>query len=144
MMPFRYQLLGHLCAGLLVGFLLSMVFKPPEKEINQKTTPFITQKNMLAVSMVLHRDSRPEIVSIQPLSEGRLSIVQPGNYNIILQDNSGKQLFKLPFHVLFLQPGDPPQPTDTVRMILVIPNSGTVQKVILSGPQGSAEFVINE
>lgn len=144
MLPFRYQLIGHLCVGVVVGFLLSLTFIPVKAEIQQKTTPFVTQENMLAVSILIHKNSPPEIVKVQSLTQGRISIVQPGDYTLVLQDKANIKIYELPFRVLFLQPGDPPLSTDTVHMILVVPNSKDVNKIIITSPQGSADFELKE
>lgn len=140
MLPLRYQILGHLLVGLLVGYLLNLALAPVETEIERKSRPFTTQSGMLAVSLVLHRDAPPEIVAVQPLAEGRVSVAQPGDYTLSLQDKRGRTLYALPFRATFLLPGEPPRPTDEIHLILVVPAGEDVARLAVAGPQGSAEY----
>lgn len=140
MLPLRYQVLGHLLVGLLVGYLLNLALTPVESEIERKSRPFTTQSGMLAVSLLLHRDAPPEIVAVQPLAEGRVSVTQPGDYALSLQDKRGRTLYMLPFRATFLLPGEPPQVTDEIRLIFVIPTVQDAARIVVTGPQGSAEY----
>lgn len=138
MLPLRYQLLGHLLIGLLVGALLNFALGPSVPEVERKSQPFTTQADMLAVTVLLHRNSAPEIIQVQPLPEGRVSVTPPGDYILALQDAQGGILYALDFRATFLTPGDPPRPTNDVRRTLVVPFSQEVNAVVISGPEGSA------
>jgi hypothetical protein len=138
MLPLRYQLVGHLLVGLLVGYLLRLALTPAGSEIERKSEPFTTQSGMLAVTLVLHRDAPPEIVEVRPLAQGRISVAQPGEYTLALQDVQGQTLYALPFRAVFLQPGDPPRPANDVRRIFVVPAGRDAARIVITGPQGSA------
>lgn len=144
MLPFRYQLLGHLVIGLLAGALLNSALDPSMPEIERKSRPFTTQSDMLAVTILLHRNAVPEVIQVQPLSEGRVTVTPPGEYSLALQDAQGQTLYSLSFRVTFVMPGDPPIATDDVRRIFVAPFSQDVSAVIISGPEGSAVQKLTE
>ena len=135
-LPFRIQIAGHLITGLLLAFLLNLALTPAELSVEQKKQPFTTQNNMLAVTVLLHKSAPPEIIGIQALDKGRISVVQPGQYVLRLKDGSEKILYSLSFRAVFLEPGDPPQPTDETRMIFGVPAGKNVRWLEIDGPAG--------
>ena len=140
MLPFRCQILEHLLAALLAGFLLSIAFGHSASEIESKSARFTTQSGMLVVTFELHRQAPPKILDVQPLEKGRVSVVQPGDYVLVLEDDAGQAQYLLPFRAVFTLPGAPLEPVDEVRMIYVVPNSREVAHVTINSPHGSATF----
>lgn len=142
MLPLRYQILGHFLVGLLVGYLLNLALTPVESEIEKKSEPFTTQSEMLAVSFVLHRDAPPEITDVQLLAEARVSVTQPGDYALSLKGEHGQTLYTLPFRATFIKPGEPPRIADEIHLILVVPGGRDIARVVLTAPQGAAEYAL--
>src|SRR3990172_4858401 len=144
MMPLRYQILGHLLVGLLVGYLLNLAMTPPVPEIERKSEPFVTQRDMLAVTVTLHRSAAPEITDVQLLEQGRVSIMQPGDYALVLLDADGEALYTNSFRATFLRPGEPPRLADEIRRIFVVPYAQEVVRIVVAGPQGSDEYELSK
>jgi len=137
MLPFRYQLLGHLSVALLLSVLLNVALQPAAStpDIAQKATPFTTQAGMLAVTVAVYPDASPEILEVQPLAAGRISITRPGPYTLALANEAGRILYELSFRVAFVLPGQGEE-MDEARQTLVLPWSAEAVELILSGPQG--------
>lgn len=144
MLPLRFQIVGHLIVGFLVGALLSLALRPNQLEVERKAVPFTTRSGMLMVTLTLHRNGLPEIISVQPLDHGRLTVVQPGDYTLSLEDKDGQSLYALPFRAIFLLPGEPPRPVDTIRLIFVVPAGSEVSHILVTGPQGSASYELSQ
>ena len=143
MMAFRYQALGNLVIGLLLALLLGAAL-PSQAGVTEKARPFTTHQGMLMVTTKVYRDQPPEILEVKPLASGRVTVVKAGEYSLSLLDGSGKDLYSLPFQVVFLKPGDPPEITDEVTIVLVIPAGQGAETVRLTSPQGSAELPIKK
>lgn len=142
MLPFRIQLFGHLAVTLLLAILLNFGLQPGPSELEQKSTPFTTQAEMLAVTAVLFPDKPPQISEVQYLEEGRLSLAQPGSYAIALQDEAGQDLYHLSFRVTFTMPGLS-QELDEARQVFVIPAVRDGAQLLLSAPQGDAVYILD-
>lgn len=141
MLPFRYQILGHLSVGLLLAVLLNMALRPAVgiPDIVQKATPFTTHAGMLAVTVAVYEDAPPQILEVQPLAAGRTSVTQPGAYTLALQDETGNTLYDLSFRVAFVMPGLGKE-MDEARKMLVLPSSTEAVRLVLSGPEGEVAY----
>lgn len=145
MIPFRYQLLGHIVVALLLAGLLKLALAPsapPPTTIERKATPFTTQSGMLAVTVAVHRDAPPQILEVQPLAQGRLSTATGGPYQLALEDSEGQPLFTLSFQVSFVVPGLHEE-TDEVRQIFVLPGGPEAARLSLRGPNGEAAYELS-
>jgi hypothetical protein len=139
MIPFRYQLLGHLFITTCLVVLLHLA--PPNRESipDDKTRPYITHADMLVVTVLAHHNGPPEIMSVQPLAEGRISVTQPGDYALILQDNNTEPLYTLSFQVAFTIPGLH-QDLEENQLIFVLPGHEQASSLLVSGPYGSSVY----
>jgi hypothetical protein len=142
MIPFRYQIFGNLIVALAISFLLRYAFQSGEGEIERKAEPFTTQPGMLMVRLRLHKSAPPEILELQILEQGRVSVVFPGEYTITLKNRANQTIHSISFQAIFVIPGDPPVPTDEIERIFVLPLSEQVEWVEVSGPAGIAEAQI--
>lgn len=142
LLSFRYQLLGHLIIGLAVSLLLTLALAPLEPELEGRSAPFITQSNMLAVTVVVYPDAPPEIQHVQPLAEGRISVTQPGGYTLSLQNEQDEMLHSLSFRATFTIPGL--GRLEENRLIFVVPHIEAATQIVVVGPQGSTSFPMSE
>lgn len=138
MLPWRYQILGHLLAGLLIGSLLALGLQAAPAATAERARPFVTHADMLAVTVLLRRDAPPEVLAVTPLAAGRISAAAPGDYQLTVEDAHQNALYTQSFRAVFLRPGEPPVPVDEVRVILVVPGGRAAARVAVSGPHGSA------
>lgn len=136
MLPFRYQILGHLTVALLLSVLLNAGMGPAAAEPDSPA-PFTTQANMLAVTVAVYQDAAPQIMSVQPLNAGRLSVTRPGPYQLVLEDKNGASLYELSFRVAFVVPGLHEE-AEEARQVFVLPPTNGATRLTLHGPQGSA------
>lgn len=141
MLPFRYQLLGHLSVALLLAVLLKIALQPAAStpDIVQKATPFTTQAGMLAVTVAVYQDAPPQILEVQPLAAGRVSVTQPGPYTLALLNEGGQRLYAQSFRVAFVMPGLGEEMGEA-RQTLVLPSSGEAVQLVLSGPEGETRY----
>lgn len=140
MIPLRLQLLGHLMVGVVVSLLLHLTIGGGDSEWERKAQPFTTQNDMLAVSVVLHRDRAPEIVEVQPLPQGRPTVTQPGEYRLMVENSQGHSLYEMPFKVSFTMPGIHSASFDEMRFQLVIPSGPDAARLVVEGPQGNGTY----
>lgn len=145
MLPFRYQLLGHLSVALLLAVLLNVALQPVDSapDNQQRATPFTTQADMLAVTVAVYQDAPPQILEVQPLAAGRISITQPGPYALALADEAGQALYELSFRVAFVLPGLG-EKMDEARQTLVLPAIAGAVELVLTGPQGEIRYQLED
>jgi hypothetical protein len=145
MIPFRYQLLGHLVIALLLSLLLNVALQPTggAPDIGRKATPFTTQADMLAVTVAVYPEAPPQILDVQPLETGRLSVTQPGPYALTLEAEDEEALYRLSFRATFVMPGLR-QELDEARPVFVLPAVGEAVRLVLSGPPGEAVYPLTE
>ena len=142
LLPFRYQLLGHLIAALVVSLLLTLALAPAETEPEGRSAPFTTQSDMLTVTVAVYPDAPPEILGVQPLNEGRISVTQPGDYTLSLQNEKDETLHSLSFRASFNIPGL--GRLEENRLIFVFPHSVGAEQFVVAGPQGSTSYPLSE
>ncbi len=140
MLSLRSQLSGHLLVTAFVTLLLKLALGMPISEVERKATPFTTQQGMLAVTLVLHQEAPPEVISVQPLEAGRLSVAQPGPYSLRLEDAEARVLYTLSFDSSFVMPGIHRASLDQMRLVFVVPASTEIVRIVAEGPQGSTEY----
>ncbi|MDT8288023.1 MAG: hypothetical protein RQ748_13015 [Elusimicrobiales bacterium] len=141
MIPFRYQLLGHLAVALLLTLLLNAALTQGPTEVEAKATPFTTQPEMLAVTVVAYPEAPPKIVAVEALAQGRVSVTQPGPYSLTLEDEAGQPLHTISFRVSFVLPGLP-EALDESRQVFVMPDGEEADRLVLVGPQGEDAWVL--
>ena len=141
MLPFRYQLLGHVTVALMLAVLLNVALRPASEEpdIEQKARPFTTQSEMLVVTVAVYQDAPPQILDVQPLKSGRVSVTRPGPYTLALESNNGQTRYRLTFRVAFTMPGLHEE-VDEARQVLVVPAGDDIARLVLSGAQGEATY----
>ena len=144
MMPFRFQLMGSLACGILVGLLLTYAVGLAGGDMSERTQPFITQSDMLMVTILFFDDAAPEVVEIVPLDKGRITVTPAGPYSLSLLDQNEQALFRLPYNVVFVKPGEPPKITDQVELTIVIPSLPEAVRLVVDGPTGKAQVDLSQ
>ena len=142
LLQFRYQFFGHLIIGLMVSLRLTLALAPLEPELEGRSAPFTTQSNMLAVTVVVYPDALPKIQQVQSLAEGRISVTQPGDYTLSVQNEQDEMLHSLSFRATFTIPGL--GRLEENRLIFVIPHIEAATQIVVAGPQGSISFPMSE
>ena len=143
MLPFRWQVSGHLFVTLLLTVLFSFTPRSGPGELERKSVPFTTQSGMLAVTVVLYPDQPPAIVDVQKLDAGRLSLAQPGPYRLALQDKAGQDLYILSFRATFSMPGLGKE-LEEARQMFVLPAVEGGSQLQVTAPQGEVVFELKQ
>lgn len=141
MLPFRHQILGHLIVALLLALLLNMALSPAGErpDTEQTPAPFTTQAEMMAVTVAVYQDRPPQILDVQALDAGRVTVTQPGPYTLTLGNERDASLYNLSFRVAFSVPGLPGEANEA-RQMFVLPAGEQAAHLMLDGPQGSATY----
>lgn len=143
--PFLLQLTMHLAVSL---WLVSLArgdassagpSSPPEP----RDKPFTTQMDMLMVTAMIYPDKPPQVVRVQPLPQGRRTVIPPGDYTLLLLDAEGEPLYTLPFQVSFYVHGVP-TPLPEMPVVLVAPHDPTLRAVQIRGPAGAHTLTLEE
>ena len=142
LLPFRYQLLGHLTAGLVLSLLLTLALGPFDAKPAGKSAPFITHAGMLAVTVAVYPEAPPEIIAVRPLAEGRVTETQPGDHTLSILDRQDAVLYSFSFQPTFTIPGLGRHEEN--RLIFVVPNGNEAERVVVSGPQGEASHLLSD
>jgi len=142
LLPFRYQFLGHLIVALALSLLLAQILAPLNPQPGDKLAPFTTRSEMLAVTVAVYPEAPPEILAVQPLDEGRLSVTQPGEYTLSLENEQGESLYSLSFRATFNIPGL--GRLEENRLIFVLPHGESAKQLVIAGPPGSAAYPLPE
>jgi hypothetical protein len=135
MLPFRYQLLGHFALTFCLAVSLSFAIGGERPTAADKSRPYVTHPDMLAVTVLARRDGPPEILEVRPLAEGRVSVAQPGDYMLVLQNEHGESIYQLSFRVGFTIHGWHGE-LDENQLIFVLPRHGQATQLLLSSPHG--------
>jgi len=101
--------------------------------------PFITLPGAWMVRFKLFRNAPPEIVKVTRLSEGRLTVIQPGEDKIQILAADGTSLYEQTFHPDFMI-GDPPHQVDEITLIFVLPILEGAHTLIITTPNGEARY----
>lgn len=134
----RIQLAGHCLVSLVVVTLVAFALSPVTVPTTEAPRPFSSSPNMLAVTVRIAEAAPPEIVAIETLAMGRLTITPPGPYQLTLLDNSRQAVFSLSFGAVFAFPGWEGVRLDAVDLIFIVPGRDAVH-IEVSGPQGSTQ-----
>ena len=124
---------------LLAGFL-NLALVAAAAESGRKIEPFTTRTGLLAVTVVVHRNAPPEITTVEPLSAGRLSVTQAGEYTLTVENAQGQPVYVLPFQAVFVMPGIHRASLDEMRVILVVPGGEDVVRIVVAGPEGTGVY----
>lgn len=141
MWSWRRQLAGHLIVAACSCFLLlsAAAATPADDGVPEEITPFTTQADMLAVTVRVHQEQPPEIVAVDPLAQGRLTVTQAGPYLLTTTNRAGDVLHELAFRAAFSPPGLEGHTFDSVELLFVV-SGRDVARLTVSGPHGQSTW----
>lgn len=137
----QVQILLSVIVALLSGYLLegAAVLAQTAVETPAATPqPFETRQDMLSVRLRFFRSAAPEVVSVEPLAEGRLTVTQGGDCTVMLQDEQGRPVYTLAVAPIFVRTEGGTR--EMVERILVIPNDALARWLVVSCLQGEVKY----
>lgn len=141
----QVQILLSVIVALLSGYLLggTMAWAQPETETPAATPlPFETRLDMLSVKLRLFRSAAPEVVSVEPLAQGRLTVTQGGDCAVSLQDEQGSPVYTLAVAPIFVRTEGGTR--EMVEQMLVLPNPASARWLMVSCPQGEVKYDLTD
>lgn len=136
----QVQILLSVIVALLSGYLLegAAVLAQPAVETPAATPkPFETQLDMLSVKLRFFRSAAPEVVSVEPLAQGRLTVTQGGDCAVILQDEQGSPVYTLAVAPIFVRTEGGTR--EMVEQMLMLPNPASARWLVVKCPQGEVK-----
>ncbi|GEM_PF-5656236 len=137
----QVQILLSVIVALLSGYLLEGVAVLAQTAVEPPAAtpqPFETRLDMLLVKLRFFRSAAPEVVSVEPLAEGRLTVTQGGDCTILLQDEQGRPVYTLAVAPIFVRTEGGTR--EMVERILVIPNDALARWLVVSCLQGEVKY----
>jgi hypothetical protein len=138
----RNDALIGVAIALMAGFFLNLTLSTQATSVEEKSTPFATHANMLAIDLTLNRNQPPKLERATRLESGRVTLTTPGDNTLLLLDANGKTLYAQSFGADFMIASEPPVMLDSLPLIFVVPYTNQVRRVRLLTPNGPAELAI--
>ncbi len=143
------KLIVSLVCGMISVTLLSVQWFPAEYlPITNATptatvvAPFVNLSDMLMVEIEFYPDAEPQVITILPLAEGRLTPSGAGDVLLKVVDPDGKPVYETSLDPVFVF-GEPAKKHDSIRMTFIIPNAGRGGKIQISSADWTMEYTID-
>lgn len=141
---FQSQFLLAVLVALSMGALLAapQVNGAADSLVPTLTTvprPFTNISGAWMVRVKLSRMEAPKIEEVKKLDEGRITLSQGGNSQVILRSADGKDLFTIGFQTQFIAP-DLGKPVTELEKIFVLPTVQGQHSIQIITPQGEAYY----
>lgn len=137
----QVQILLSVIVALLSGYLLegAAALAQPAAETPAATPPpFETRLDMLSIRLRFFRSAAPEVVSVEPLAEGRLTVTQGGDSIVELQDEKGTPLYTLAVSPIFVRTEGGSR--ETVEMFVVLPDDPLARWLVVKSLVGGVKY----
>ena len=104
--------------------------------------PFVNLSDMLMVEIEFYPDAEPQVISVLPLAEGRMTPSGAGAVLLKVVDPDGKSVYETSLDPAFVF-GEPAKKHDSVLMTFIIPNTGQGGKILISSADWTMEYTID-
>jgi hypothetical protein len=143
------KLVISLVCGMISVTMLSVQWFPaeylPTTVIRSTATvvaPFVNLSDMLMVEIEFYPDAEPQVISVLPLAEGRMTPSGVGEVLLKVVDPHGKVVYETSLDPAFVF-GEPAKKHDSIRMTFIIPNAGRGGKIQISSADWTMEYTID-
>ncbi len=139
--PIQLQVLLSVIFALASGYLFEgagIIAGTPAQIFSTTPQPFETTSGLLSVSLRFHRNAVPEVLQVEPLEAGRLTVTQGGECLVNLQDGNGKDIYTLSVAVVFVRSEGGSR--ESVDRIVVLPNDASARRLVVKCPQGEVSY----
>lgn len=104
--------------------------------------PFVNLSDMLMVEIEFYPDAEPQVVSLLPLAEGRITPGGEGEVTLKVFDPGGELIYETSLNPSFVF-GEPAKKHDSIQMTFIIPNIGPGGKIQISSADWTMEYTID-
>ncbi len=104
--------------------------------------PFVNLSDLLVVEIEFHPDAQPQVLSVLPINEGRITPGGIGDTQLKVIDRGGKTVYESSFNPIFVY-GEPAKKHDSIQMIFIIPNAGSGSLIQITSADWTMEYKID-